>query len=224
MNKLEPQKPPAENLADLSAPAPARGDGVADLLGPPEGSLSPWEDSAANHEGENAADDAAGDTSNNAEGGDVDEHSAPDDGSNGVGPGRLRRTAKTPRVRNGGKSAAAVYTSVGVRQRFERYRHKTKKTNLQVVLDAVADKYDELKQIIEDSKVSTAPVNPLFASDPSAVRYIGGGSVQIGYIPTPEQEKKLDEIGQSLGIEKRSTWLAPVLNAYLPGQKDTRRE
>lgn len=225
MSKLEAQKPPAENLADLSAPAPARGVGAADLLGPPGEPLAPWEPPATDVE-ENSTDSADdGTPADDADGG-GDGNSVPDDvGSNDTrGPGIGRRAAKTPRVRAGGNSAAAVYTSVGVRQRFERYRHKTKQTNLQVVLEAVGSKFDELEQIIADAKVNTAPVNPIFTSDPSAVRYIGGGSVQIGYIPTPEQEKKLDEIGRQLGIETRSTWLAPVLNAFLPGTKDTRRD
>lgn len=226
MSKLEAQKPPAENLADLSAPAPARGVGAADLLGPPGEPLAPWEPPATDAE-ENSATDADGDTSADdaGSGGDGNSVSA-DAGSNGGTrrPGTGRRAAKTPRARSGGNSAAAVYTSVGVRQRFERYRHKTKQTNLQVVLEAVGSKFDELEQIIADAKVNTAPVNPIFAADPSAVRYIGGGSVQIGYIPTPEQEEKLDEIGARLGIETRSTWLAPVLNAFLPGTKDTRRD
>lgn len=221
MSKLEAQKPPAADLADLSTPAPERSAGAADLLGPEE-PIAPWEPpapTASDGDSTNGAPDDAVDGP--ADGG--DESSAPDDtGSNGAGVGR--RPAKTPRARTGGNSAAAVYTSVGVRQRFERYRHKTKQTNLQVVLEAVGSKYDELEQIIAAAKVNTAPVNPIFAADPSAVRYIGGGSVQIGYIPTPEQEEKLDEIGRKLGIETRSTWLAPVLNAFLPGQKDTRRE
>lgn len=225
MSKLEAQKPPAENLADLSAPAPARGAGAADLLGPPGEPLAPWEPPASDTEqntGGSAVDES--DSQGSADG--VDKDSAPDDiaADGDRRPAGGRRAPKTPRVRAGGNSAAAVYTSVGVRQRFERYRHKTKQTNLQVVLEAVGSKYDELAQIIDDAKVNTAPVNPIFAADPSAVRYIGGGSVQIGYIPTPEQEKKLDEIGRQLGIETRSTWLAPVLNAFLPGQKDTRRD
>jgi hypothetical protein len=63
-------------------------------------------------------------------------------------------------------------------------------------------------------------VNPLFPADPSAVRYVGGGSVQIGFSATSEQEQVLDRIGAELGFDTRSTWIAPVLNAFLPGRKD----
>jgi hypothetical protein len=89
-----------------------------------------------------------------------------------------------------------------------------------VVLEAISSKHPELANIIRDSTFNIAPVNPLFPADPSAVRYLGGGSVQIGFSPTPQQEEKIDEIGQSLGFETRSTWIAPVLNAFLPGRKD----
>lgn len=228
MSKLEAQRPPAEDLADLSAPAPSRGAGAAELLGPPGEPLAPWEDLTSTGAQENSADVAGGETTGRDSASRVEENAEnAETGGGSAGTGRPRsgrRPTKTPRSRAGGNSAAAVYTSVGVRQRFERYRHKTKQTNLQVVLEAVGSKIDELEQIIADAKVNTTPVNPLFDADPSAVRYIGGGSVQIGYIPTPEQEKKLDEIGRRLGIETRSTWLAPVLNAFLPGHKDKRRD
>ena len=105
--------------------------------------------------------------------------------------------------------------------RFEAYRHKQKATNLQVVLEAISTKHDELSDIIKKSAFSTAPVNPLFPADPSAVRYVGGGSVQIGFSATPQQEEVIDRIGSELGFDTRSTWIAPVLNAFLPGRKDS---
>lgn len=114
--------------------------------------------------------------------------------------------------------------SQGVKQRFEDYRHKAKKTNLQVVLEAITAKHADLTDIIKRSEVSTAPVGgSLFPADPpSAVRYLGGGSVQIGFSPpTPEQENVLDSLGRELGFTTRSTWIAPILNAFLPGKKDT---
>jgi hypothetical protein len=53
------------------------------------------------------------------------------------------------------------------------------------------------------------------------VRYLGGGSVQIAFSPTPEQEQVIDRIGAEIGFATRSTWIAPVLNAFLPGRKDS---
>jgi hypothetical protein len=114
-----------------------------------------------------------------------------------------------------------VYVSPGVKQRFEAYRHKRKATNLQVVLEAISSKHGELAQIIRDSTFNTAPVNPLFPADPSAVRYLGGGSVQISFSPTADQEAVINQLGADLGIDTRSTWIAPVLNAFLPGRKDS---
>jgi hypothetical protein len=113
--------------------------------------------------------------------------------------------------------------SAGVKKRFEKYRHDSKSTNLQVVLEAISAKHKagELAEIIEQSRYSTAPVNDLFPADPSAVAYLGGGSSQIAFSPTPQQEEVIDRIGGDLGFDTRSTWIAPVLNAFLPGKKDS---
>jgi len=134
----------------------------------------------------------------------------------------VRRRGKPGRPRTRVKPTTAVYVSPGVKQRFEAYRHKRKATNLQVVLEAISSKHEELAEIIRDSTFNIAPVNPLFPADPSAVRYVGGGSVQIGFSPTAEQEEVIDQIGEGIGFETRSTWIAPVLNAFLPGRKDSR--
>lgn len=125
-----------------------------------------------------------------------------------------------PRTRT--KPTTAVYVSPGVKARFEKYRHSTKSTNLHVVLEAISaiHKTGELASIIAASRYSTAPSNDLFPADPSAVRYLGGGSAQIAFSPTSEQDHVIDTIGAQLGFNTRSTWIAPVLNAFLPGKKD----
>ena len=73
-----------------------------------------------------------------------------------------------------------------------------KSTNLQVVLQAISAKHSEgvLAEIIDRSRYSTAPVNELFPADPSAVRYLGGGSSQTAFSPTPQQEEVIDRIGE----------------------------
>lgn len=123
-----------------------------------------------------------------------------------------------------GKPISGVYVTEGVKKRFEKYRYDHKLTNVQVVLQAVYEKHAELPQILEQSAYNSAPVNPLFPADPKAVKYVGGGSAQVTFKPTPEQAKKLDELGKEMGFDKRSTWLAPVLNSFLPGRKETKRE
>lgn len=130
-------------------------------------------------------------------------------------------TTRRPRTKT--KPQGGVYVSSGVKKRFEKYRHDSRLTNVQVVLQAVGEKHGELNDIIEAAKYSSAPVNPLFDEDPSTVRYLGGGSSQISFAPTEAQAAKLDQIGERLGFTTRSTWLAPVLNAFLPGRKDTAR-
>lgn len=132
-------------------------------------------------------------------------------------------TARRPgRPRTRPKPTSAVYVSAGVKKRFEKYRHDSRSTNLQVVLEAISAKHSDgaLPEIIERSRYSTAPVSELFPADPSAVRYLGGGSSQIAFSPTPQQEEVIDRIGKDLGFETRSTWIAAVLNAFLPGKKD----
>lgn len=196
---LKQQNIPAEDLSDLGAPAP-RGAGLGDLLaGPP---------TEAGSEPLPRASEAA-----------VDEAPETPAPPRPKAPTRPARQAG-PRTRN--KPTSAVYVSQGVKTRFEDYRHKTKKTNLQVVLEAITAKHSQLAEIIKASAVSTAPVGGgLFPADPSAVRYLGGGAVQIGFSPTPEQETVLDQLGKQLGFSTRSTWIAPVLNAFLPGRKDS---
>lgn len=195
MSNLKQQDLPSEDLSDLGSPSP-RGNGLSDLLGQPQTAARPAS------------------TGNSTEG----VEALPE---RPITPARARRAPRQPSTRSRTRPTTAVYVSQGVKQRFEDYRHKSKKTNLQVVLEAITTKHAELAEIIKKAAVSTAPVGgSLFPADPSAVRYLGGGSVQIGFSPTPEQENVLDTLGVELGFTTRSTWIAPVLNAFLPGRKD----
>lgn len=200
MSKLKQQDIPSEDLSDLSTPLP-RSNGLSDLLGATQPAARPGGNPEAGEHFEQ-----------------VVEPVGPQDPQ---APKRSRRAPRQPTTRSRTRPTTAVYVSQGVKQRFEDYRHKSKKTNLQVVLEAITTKHGELADIIKKAAVSTAPVGgSLFPADPSAVRYLGGGSVQIGFSPTPEQESVLDTLGEELGFTTRSTWIAPVLNAFLPGRKD----
>lgn len=209
MSKLTRQQLPAEDLGDITKPK-SRGAGLADLVG--DVSAAPLAPVPDRPERSQPAPD-------------VDPQPVPTPPA-AVAPVRLAPPAPTtrkpgrPRTRT--KPASAVYVTAGVKKRFEKYRHDNKSTNLQVVLEAISamHKSDKLGQIIQESRYSTAPVNDLFPADPSAVRYLGGGSSQISFSPTPEQEAVIDQIGKTLGFDTRSTWIAPVLNAFLPGKKD----
>nr|WP_155909909.1 MULTISPECIES: hypothetical protein [unclassified Mycolicibacterium] len=196
---MRQQNIPAEDLSDLSGPAP-RGAGLGDLL---SGTPAPARREPLPQTGGGAVEQ-------------VLESPAP------TRPKAASRPPRQASVRTRSKPTSAVYVSQGVKLRFEDYRHKAKKTNLQVVLEAITAKHGQLADIIKASAVSTAPVGgSLFPSDPSAVRYLGGGAVQIGFSPTPEQENVLDALGEELGFSTRSTWIAPILNAFLPGRKDS---
>ncbi|MCA2244875.1 hypothetical protein JF781_21195 [Mycobacterium sp. WUMAC-067] len=208
MSKLTRQQLPAEDLGDITKPK-SRASGLADLIGPvPAAPLAPVPDRPQRREVP-----------------EVDPQPA-EPAPAAVAPVRLTppdpTTRKPGRPRTRNKPASAVYVTAGVKKRFEKYRHDNKSTNLQVVLQAISamHKAEKLDQIIQESRYSTAPVNELFPADPSAVRYLGGGSSQISFSPTPEQEAVIDQIGKKLGFDTRSTWIAPVLNAFLPGKKD----
>ncbi|WP_280454053.1 hypothetical protein [Nocardia brasiliensis] len=132
---------------------------------------------------------------------------------------RKRVTAATTDGRPA-KSVNVVYVSEAVKRRFDTQRHKTRKLSHQLVLEAISKQRADLGTIIASSRFSTAPVDDLFPADPKAVRYLGGGSAQIHYSITPEQDAVLDELTAELGFDTRSTWIAPVLNAYLGGRKE----
>lgn len=207
MSNLREQSMPDEDLSDLGAPA-KRGAGLAGLIEAPGAQETPQPVPNGHHQVAEVEEPTAVP---------VAAESAP-----AVEGRPIRRVGRRPgRPRTRTKPVSAVYVSSGVKQRFEAYRHKQKATNLQVVLEAISKMHEQLADIIQDSAVNTAPVNPLFPPDPAAVRYLGGGSVQIGFSATPAQEEVLDRLGAELGFDTRSTWIAPVLNAFLPGRKDS---
>ena len=207
MSKLTRQELPAEDLGDITKPR-SRGAGLADLVNAPQPRPVSVPDQVPPEEPVPV------------------QQVAPSTAAPLVAPvvSAVEQPARKPgRPRTRSKPTTAVYVSSGVKSRFEKYRHIAKSTNLHVVLAAISAKHKtgELAKIIEDSRYSTAPKNDLFPADPSAVRYLGGGSAQIAFSPTAEQEKVIDTIGAQLGFDTRSTWIAPVLNAFLPGKKDT---
>ncbi|MEU7046556.1 hypothetical protein AB0A77_36680 [Streptomyces varsoviensis] len=119
------------------------------------------------------------------------------------------------------KHRTTLYVSPALHRRFERYvRAARGRTNTSAVLEAVAAKNSTTPQIIQESKVSVAAGNELFPEDPRAVRYLGSGPVQIQIAPTYAQLQVLDTLTAKYGFEARATWIAPVLNAFLPGKKE----
>lgn len=224
MSKLEEKKVnKGPNLSDLSAPTPTRrGEGISDLIAPPP-PPPPTDPQAESPVAPVAAESLQARRSPDLPDIEISPETAvPDAPSPAAGDqGASGDTPKRPRTKT--KAQGGVYVSSGVKKRFEKYRHDSRLTNVQVVLQAVGEKHAELQDIIAAAKYSAAPVNPLFDEDPSTVRYLGGGSSQISFAPTKSQATKLDDIGKQLGFSTRSTWLAPVLNAFLPGRKDIAR-
>ncbi|MET8807890.1 hypothetical protein [Streptomyces sp. NPDC004546] len=119
------------------------------------------------------------------------------------------------------KQRTTLYVSPSLHRRFEKYvRAKRGRTNTSVVLEAIAAKRSETRKILKDSRVTVAAGNDLFPEDPRAVRYLGAGPVQIQIAPTMAQLRVLENLTTEYGFEARATWIAPVLNDFLPGRKE----
>ena len=112
-----------------------------------------------------------------------------------------------------------IYMSEAVQKRLKDFRHNNRQTSRDVVFAAVAACHDRLAEVIAEARVSTAPENPLFPTDPKNVRYLGGGGTTIAFKVTPEQDEVLTKLTDKVELPL-STWLAPVLNDFLPGRKE----
>jgi hypothetical protein len=123
-----------------------------------------------------------------------------------------------------GKQPTTLYVSAGLQGRFEKYRRAARgRTNTTVTLEAITALRPRLREILADSQLSPQVGGDLFPSDPAQVRYAGMGSVQIQISPTYAQLRVLDELTAELGFSRRATWIAPVLNAFLPGRRESGR-
>lgn len=205
---------PDEDLSDLGTPN--RGEGLADFFDTPADEVPAPADEPEAPEGTPQSPPAGRR--------DEPEPEAPRP------PARTQRKAKRPTP--GAPGTATVYLSESVRARLEDYRIKHRTTNLVVVFSAIeacgdVDKlqqgdFSQLQDVIKKAAVATGYSGGFFSSNPKAVRYVGGGGAPVQFKPTPEQARQLDEVGQQLGFESRSTWIAPLLNEFLPGRKDKR--
>jgi hypothetical protein len=118
------------------------------------------------------------------------------------------------------KVPTTLYVSAGVEERINRYRRAVKgRTNTSVVLEAITACRDRLDEIVAASR-ATGSVGSVFPTDPSAARYLGGGSNQVQIRPTLAQLEVLDQMTAELGFRKRATWIAAVLNDFLPGRRE----
>lgn len=210
MSDLKAQDLPKEDLSDLSGPG-TRGSGLSNLFPSPStkkpeaapAKAKPVDDTPPRAAAPEAAVPPAAPATS----------ATPTRTTARRGPGR-------PRTRQ--RPSGTLYVTAGLKARFENFKHKGRKTNLEVVLEAISSCHGRLAEIINDARIQTGVANDLFPGDPSAVRYLGGGSVQIQFSPTTAQEEVLDRLGKELGIETRSTWIAPVLNEFLPGRREKR--
>ncbi len=160
---------------------------------------------------------------------DVDEEGFEDDPPKQEKPVATKGRESSPSSRRRGRKdddeealTVTMYLSDNVNKRLDAYRRqKTKRTNRDVVIEAITRFHNELPELLERSKVSTAVESELFPADERQIRYLGGGGIQSQFTPTPAQAKVLQALSDKLGFPKgkRSTWIPPVLNEFLPGRK-----
>jgi hypothetical protein len=136
-----------------------------------------------------------------------------------------RRRAAQPASGGRRKKTITFYVSTGTGRRWELQAKRTEMTKYEVLAQIIDDfaTVDSIREVIEQSTVSTTVATSLLPTDPKAVRLLGGagvgGSRGIQVNMTPDQLSALDAIGDQLGFESRS-WVAPLLNAKLPGAKE----
>jgi hypothetical protein len=129
----------------------------------------------------------------------------------------------TPDLASRLKQPTTIYVSSRLQQRFDRYRRAARgRTNTSVTLEAITAMRDQLRETVQASRMTPSP-GGLFPSDPTKVTYAGAGPVQIQISLTIAQRQVLDQLTKDLGFERRATWIAPILNAYLPGRKEGHR-
>lgn len=115
---------------------------------------------------------------------------------------------------------STAYVSASVNKRLQAYKKKKDCSVRDVVFRALAQTMDRHKEIIDASRYYVGEVNELFPPDPSKMRFAGHGPEQAIFKPTTAQEQILLDIERELGFTSRSTWIAPLLNEFLPGKKD----
>lgn len=153
------------------------------------------------------------------------EYESPKQGSPDGPKGRERAPSDGNRRRRDDDEEAltvTMYLSDNVNKRLDAYRRqKSRRTNRDVVIEAITKYHGELPELLERSKVSTSVESELFPADERQIRYLGGGKIQAQFTPTVAQAKVLKELSDKLGFPKgkRSTWIPPVLNEFLPGKK-----
>jgi hypothetical protein len=141
---------------------------------------------------------------------------------------RAPQRRRTAQPASGGrrKKTITFYVSTGTGSRWEKQAKRTGLTKYEV-LAGIIDSFktvDSMREIVEQSTVSTTVTTSLLPSDPKAVRLlggagVGGGSRGIQVNMTEDQLAALDAIGDELGFGSRS-WVAPLLNEKLPGPKE----
>ncbi len=109
----------------------------------------------------------------------------------------------------------AVHVSDALQARLDTYRdQRDGRTTTSVVFEALEQLRDELPELVR-----TARARPKSPAAQEAVHYLGTGPVLIRIRPSDDQAAMLDELSGELAAPM-TTWLPPLLNAYLPGRRE----
>lgn len=191
---------PKADLSDLGSPTAGAGDALDDFFTTPQPAAAPRERSTTTRDRPPSP---------------VEPRPAP----------APRRRSTQPASGGRRKKTITFYVSTGTGRRWEQEAKRTSLTKYEV-LARVIDSFetvDSMRKVIEESTVSTTVATKLLPADPKSVRLLGGagvgGSRGIQVNMTPEQLDAVDALGSELGFESRS-WVAPLLNAKLPGTKE----
>lgn len=224
------------DLSDLGNPGAVRGAGLAGLLGDDdEDDFVPTSTSQPStavgfrpEAGEPSRTSAGsgpsrGDTTKRTSGTDTLANDTPADSTSAT-------ESRRPRSQTASESgnAKTLYTSDEVKTRLTNYRFEHRISALKIILQAIEHAagggenlrngdLDELRKVLDEARVKGDL--DFFAENPNTVKYKGGGSTPSQYRPTPAQFKQLQQLTVLLGFTERSTWLAPVLDNFLPADQ-----
>ncbi|SFQ30079.1 hypothetical protein [Amycolatopsis rubida] len=148
-----------------------------------------------------------------------------DGSSEKAAPNTGTRRAVRGKATSNSSNNKTLYTSYEVKTRLTNYRYSHRVSILKIILKAIEhaagggerlSKGDlgGLKEVLDKARIKGA--FDFFAENPNTVRYQGGGSTPSGYKPTPAQFEQLQKLTEMLGFSERSTWLAPILDNFLP--------
>lgn len=114
-----------------------------------------------------------------------------------------------------GVEPRTIHVSDALQARLDAFRDQADRTTTSVTFEAIEHFRAELPELVRSARARLA--SPV--ADEAEVRYLGAGPVQLRLRPDAAGAELLDRLSAELG-SSWTTWVPPVLNAYLPGRKE----